>query len=701
MQRRLSREAFVVFEAALIKPVSKEKQEIFLTGVQKKSALQKQKEAEEAKRKREEEEAARVLKDFTASFEVADAPAAAPKAWVKAANAQPQPAADADRIYRPQPAQQQQQQQQPTLDSFGRAIRSTDHADQSMPAVPAHPNSAESADSSSSASISETRAQKRRNMDAYFEELRRENESGAYLASIKRNKSVDDAVNKNDLTTNIFIGNMHMATTEMDLCLEFGPFGPIASVKVMKPRTVEEFERGYKWGFVQFMNRRDAAVALQALTGRELLGHVLTLDWGKSMPLPEKPIYGKPGPSDIVITIPTNEQTLMIIHRTIERVLNYGAHFESLLLLREEGNEEFSFLFNVKSPEHHYYRWRLYSLQQGDSFQKWRPDSFVMVEGGPRYFPPEPPFEDEIHPSDEDDSSSDDDVSDVDDEEEPIFYKGSLTEVQQKRLERILRTMTLDRTQIATAMIFCIEHADAADQVLSILLRSLSLPSTPLIPTKLGRLFLLSDLLYNSSATVPNAWKYRSNMQKRLPELFAHLGGLWKTISSRLKAEQIRKSIMAVVAAWESWMIFTPEFTESLRVVFTQADASTITTDSSAQDSNKRDDGSNIKSSVAQDDVDETSKFVKAKFAPIGFVDVPLKPDTKNAVADAAVSTAADTVVQQPAPPMLSKPTLFSLSAATSSKWKQIAADDSKAKPATNSDADVAITDSLPSSLSE
>jgi Surp module len=36
-----------------------------------------------------------------------------------------------------------------------------------------------------------------------------------------------------------------------------------------------------------------------------------------------------------------------------------------VLMERESANPEFGFMFNLQSPEHMYFRWRLYSLSQG------------------------------------------------------------------------------------------------------------------------------------------------------------------------------------------------------------------------------------------------------------------------------------------------------------------------------------------------
>lgn len=53
------------------------------------------------------------------------------------------------------------------------------------------------------------------------------------------------------------------------LCQEFGRYGPLASVKIMWPRTDEERARERNCGFVAFMNRRDAERALKHLNGKK------------------------------------------------------------------------------------------------------------------------------------------------------------------------------------------------------------------------------------------------------------------------------------------------------------------------------------------------------------------------------------------------------------------------------------------------
>jgi len=56
--------------------------------------------------------------------------------------------------------------------------------------------------------------------------------------------------------------------TEKQLMELFGRFGPLASVKIMWPRTDEEKSRGRNCGFVAFMNRNDGERALKHLRGK-------------------------------------------------------------------------------------------------------------------------------------------------------------------------------------------------------------------------------------------------------------------------------------------------------------------------------------------------------------------------------------------------------------------------------------------------
>lgn len=65
-------------------------------------------------------------------------------------------------------------------------------------------------------------------------------------------------------------------------------------------------------------------------------------------------------------------------------------------------------------------------------------------------------------------------------EEETDARKGSLSVTQRERLEDLLRNITPERLKVAEGMVFCIEHADAAEEICECILESLSSLSTAL-----------------------------------------------------------------------------------------------------------------------------------------------------------------------------------------------------------------------------
>uniref|UniRef100_A0A4W4EY24 RRM domain-containing protein n=1 Tax=Electrophorus electricus TaxID=8005 RepID=A0A4W4EY24_ELEEL len=95
-------------------------------------------------------------------------------------------------------------------------------------------------------------------------------------------------------TTNLYLGNINPQMNEEMLCQEFGRYGPLASVKIMWPRTDEERARERNCGFVAFMTRRDAERALKHLNGKVIMNFEMKLGWGKGVPIPPHPIYIPP-----------------------------------------------------------------------------------------------------------------------------------------------------------------------------------------------------------------------------------------------------------------------------------------------------------------------------------------------------------------------------------------------------------------------
>jgi len=72
----------------------------------------------------------------------------------------------------------------------------------------------------------------------------------------------------------------------------------------------------------------------------------------------------------------------------IEFVVREGPAFEAIIMSREVNNPQFRFLFDNQSPAHSYYRWKLFSVLNGDSVCKWKTDLFQMFKNGSYWQPP-------------------------------------------------------------------------------------------------------------------------------------------------------------------------------------------------------------------------------------------------------------------------------------------------------------------------
>ncbi|KAL1006661.1 hypothetical protein UPYG_G00075070 [Umbra pygmaea] len=429
------------------------------------------------------------------------------------------------------------------------------------------------------------------------------------LAGIEGKRSFldDSAPGSHDVgdpsTTNLYLGNINPQMNEEMLCQEFGRYGPLASVKIMWPRTDEERARERNCGFVAFMNRRDAERALKNLNGKMVMNFEMKLGWGKGVPIPPHPIYIPqsmmehtlpPPPSGlpfnaqprerlknpnaallpppknkeefdktlsqaiVKVVIPTERNLLSLIHRMIEFVVREGPMFEAMIMNREINNPMYRFLFENQSPAHVYYRWKIYSILQGEAPTKWRTDEFRMFKNGSLWRPP--PLNPYLHGNFEE-------GEEPEEEEEEPGKKGCLKEEERDQLEELLRGLTPRKGDIADAMLFCLSHAEAAEEIVECITESLSILKTPL-PKKIARLYLVSDVLYNSSAKVANASYYRKYFETKLCQIFSDLNATYKTIQGHLQSENFKQRVMACFRAWEDWAVYPDPFLIKLQNIF-------------------------------------------------------------------------------------------------------------------------------------
>uniref|UniRef100_A0A8C7E2T8 U2 snRNP associated SURP domain containing n=1 Tax=Naja naja TaxID=35670 RepID=A0A8C7E2T8_NAJNA len=398
-------------------------------------------------------------------------------------------------------------------------------------------------------------------------------------------------------TTNLYLGNINPQMNEEMLCQEFGRFGPLASVKIMWPRTDEERARERNCGFVAFMNRRDAERALKNLNGKMIMSFEMKLGWGKAVPIPPHPIYIPPSmmehtlpppPSGlpfnaqprerlknpnapmlpppknkedfektlsqaiVKVVIPTERNLLALIHRMIEFVVREGPMFEAMIMNREINNPMFRFLFENQTPAHVYYRWKLYSILQGDAPTKWRTEDFRMFKNGSFWRPP--PLNPYLHGMSE--------------EQEPEAFveepskKGALKEEQRDKLEEILRGLTPRKNDIGDAMVFCLNNAEAAEEIVDCIAESLSILKTPL-PKKW---YLFNNFLYTIKCLTYENCLF--SFETKLCQIYSDLNATYRTIQGHLQSENFKQRVMTCFRAWEDWAIYPEPFLIKLQNIF-------------------------------------------------------------------------------------------------------------------------------------
>ena len=171
----------------------------------------------------------------------------------------------------------------------------------------------------------------------------------------------------------------------------------------------------------------------------------------------------------------------------------------------------------------------------------------------------------------------------------------------------MLRALSGRRGELARCMAFSLEHAEASAEVTDIIIASLLVDGTP-VPRKVARLHLICDILHNSAAPLPMAWKFRQEFQSRLGIVFDHLSTIYHSFPGRITAETFKKQITSVIDVWEDWIVFPPEFTTELRARL-----------EGMQKPQEKEETDNKTSDVAQETSKATtfvSKFKSSSFMP-------------------------------------------------------------------------------------
>eukprot|EP00923_Selenidium_pygospionis_P044317 GHVN01076591.1.p1 GENE.GHVN01076591.1~~GHVN01076591.1.p1 ORF type:complete len:834 (+),score=153.68 GHVN01076591.1:543-3044(+) len=319
----------------------------------------------------------------------------------------------------------------------------------------------------------------------------------------------------------------------------------------------------------------------------------------------------------VYVKVPKNRKVKTIIQCLARYVSEDGHPFEQQIMEKEKDNELFSFLYDQGSDDNIYYRydvtsrvcllymvglpiimmndkdgqstnvsfvcvssvclfrnicgpacvqcvfrWMVFTYGQGDTPKSWRTEPFPITFGGEMWIPPGSEFWEE---GAQKVSNFSDEPLPLRDEKKNVSLSGGqrLAERKREQFENRLRSMSKERSVICDGMIWCLDNAECANEIADCLFESLTIADTD-YELKMSRLFLLSDILFNSSCARPSAWAFRAAFERHLPAVFAHISETYKKIGGRFTIQQTKSVLMNVLRVWEGWGVYSPQFTQGL-----------------------------------------------------------------------------------------------------------------------------------------
>ena len=238
--------------------------------------------------------------------------------------------------------------------------------------------------------------------------------------------------------------------------------------------------------------------------------------------------------NQLVIELPSDPSTRSLIDQLALQVSQHCHDYEQTILdqhahsAHNNPSHPYSFLYSLHSPPNLYYRWRTHSLRAGHSLTRWDTRPFRMIPHGPMWLPPV-------------DCAN---VRVVEEERRQAVGRvvvddlGGMTNEEAGELQRLLAGVTMRRSSILAAMGWCMEHAAAAAFIIRSICRAL-LSSSADSCRRVSLLYLLSDLLYNSSAPIRNASLFRREATQ--PN---NLHSVWTVFSPQHHAAKRQKHAM-------------------------------------------------------------------------------------------------------------------------------------------------------------
>ena len=231
-----------------LQTITSDKLASFAIGANKKSRFQKNREEKEAKEKAEAQAAAQVYNSFVASFEGDDdddndnnnqnMPL---KAFVKESSSNKSKTSNMDILFNEMKQKERNDIKRNT------SLHPSPYTNNNNNSTNSNSNYINTTTTNSTSSSKD----RVKEMDLFLEELKNKNAN-----DYQRSENYLPSRSDDNITTNLYVGNINPNITEERLYDLFRKYGEINSIKIMWPRTDEERIRRRNCGFVSFMKRK-------------------------------------------------------------------------------------------------------------------------------------------------------------------------------------------------------------------------------------------------------------------------------------------------------------------------------------------------------------------------------------------------------------------------------------------------------------
>jgi len=151
--------------------------------------------------------------------------------------------------------------------------------------------------------------------------------------------------------------------------------------------------------------------------------------------------------------------------------------------------------------------------------------------------------------------------------EEAKEEKVEMATEDRDQLEDMLRSLTPRQKQVGDLMVFCMDHSNHAEEIVECIVESCCILETPLTK-KIARVYLISDILHNSSAKVAKASFFRKHFESKLEQVMVALHKCHKQIQSRMRSEQFKQKVLMCFRVWDDWAVYPDKYLIHLQNTF-------------------------------------------------------------------------------------------------------------------------------------